>query len=90
MSNRRTKSPDYLHWVLFEHWVCCDNRPAFFNALCDQHSVEGVVMVQGQSFELSEMSQTDRKNFDVVFRQLFENVFGGRPWQSKLIPLRLD
>ena len=82
--------PDYPDGILLEHWVSRDDRPVFLDALRNQHAVERVTMMHGETLESEQMVNADGEALDPVLRQSAEHVWTSRPREVQLARLYLD
>src|SRR5260370_7325181 len=81
--------PDYPDGIVLEHWVSRDDRPAFFHALRDQHTVERVTMMHGETLESEQMVNANGEALDPVLRQFAEHVWTRRTGEIQLARLYL-
>lgn len=84
------KLPDYLDWVLLESAVSRDNRPVFLDALRNQHAIEWVAVMHGETIESEQMVNGDGERRDSVLRHSAEDVWAGRPRETQLARVYLD
>ena len=71
--------PDYLDGILLEHWISRDDRPVFLHALRNQHAIERIAVMHGETFESEQMVNADGELLNPVLRQSAEQVWTGRP-----------
>ncbi len=82
--------PDYPDGILLEQWVSRDDRPVFLHALRNQHAIERVAMMHGETLESEQMVNADGERLDPVFRQSADDVGTGRTREIQLARLYLD
>ena len=82
--------PDYPDGILLEHWVSRDYRPVFLHALRNQHAVERVAMMHGETLESEQMVNANGEALDAVLSQFAEHVWTSRPREVELARLYLD
>ena len=64
---RFSKLPDHLNRIAGEPGIGRDDRPSFFDTLCDEQTIKGVAMVKRQRFSPERVIECDRQNFDSIF-----------------------
>src|SRR5258708_4682997 len=82
--------PDYPDGILLEHWVSRDDRQVFLHALCNQHAIERVAVMHGETLESEQMINADGEGLDPVLRQFAEHVWTGRAGEMQLARLYPD
>ena len=73
-----------------EKRVSAQKRCAFHARLCDQQSIKGIAMMQGQFLKRQNVFKPDGKHPDMVNLALIADKFRQRPFQLKLTQLGLD
>ena len=63
--------PDQFHWICLKQRIRRHNRPAFLYALCNEDSVERIPVMGRKLFQARDVVEHDRKDLDVVVRELF-------------------